>query len=339
MNNYKPNLYGRDIVMISDYVDEYFTQSLIEEEKIYLEKTIEQIRELGFKIDFIERKTIKEIAEELKRYEKDKIIVFNWFEEEYDKPNTPYLATEFLEEEKYMFTGGTTKSVLLDFDKVKIKEILKKNKVRIPKYCWTDKKLDKNPDIEFPLIVKALREHGSTGLQKTSAVKNLKELNAEIKRYKSLGIEEVIIEQFISGREFSVSIIGNKKPEVLEFRENIFKNRDKNALNVYDFASKWEPGTFEYTNTLNEFVSLKGKAKKDLEEITLKAFKALNLKGWARFEVRKGKGKYYILDANVNAQLTLNTDLVLSALDSGYNYGTLILRICQYEIEDSSNIN
>ena len=63
-----------------------------------------------------------------------------------------------------------------------------------------------------------------------------------------------LIEDYIDGREFNISVLaGEKGPEVMPPAEMVFHNFEDDKPKIVDFKAKWEEGTFEYENTIREF--------------------------------------------------------------------------------------
>ncbi|MBM7558782.1 D-alanine--D-alanine ligase [Marinitoga litoralis] len=213
-----------------------------------------------------------------------------------------------LEELNIKYIGSNSIVSENTFDKLSfIKSI--ENKFSIPKYVNSGKYID--PPFEFPLIIKPRKSGSSLGVHICHDINEYEYyLKKEIDIY-----GDMLIQEYIKGREISVSII-EKKNEiiVLPILEIIPKKE------FYDFEAK-------YTEGLTNF-EVPAKIDKNLEEtiyIDFKnIFKMLGLKDFARIDAIIKDNKYYILEANTVPGLTKLSDLPQSAYAYGLSFEELI---------------
>ena len=146
------------------------------------------------------------------------------------------------------YTGSGPRGLTLAMDKAVAKKILAFHNVVSPKFAvfWQGR-LDRDADdIEFPVIVKPLREDGSIGIGFDALAGNIKEL---MERIDALTVEfnsPVLIEQYIEGREIYVGVLGNAPPEVLPPVELDLSHLPKGTPRIAGTEVKWNEGSRAY---------------------------------------------------------------------------------------------
>ena len=190
------------------------------------------------------------------------------------------------------------------------------------------------PDMKFPLIVKPNAEGSSKGIGSTSVCDTEDELRAAVKSVIERYRQPALVEEYIAGREFTVGLLGDKRPRVLPPMEIKFKRDTKRP--VYDFAVKqeWEEHVYyECPAKLSEA------EQKAIEKIARATFWALDCRDVARVDLRmdnEGRvdmrmdadGRFYVLEVNPLPGLTPGySDLVLIAQAAGMEYDQLIAEI------------
>ncbi len=328
MLNYTPNLRGRNIVIISDFVSIDYDAQDQHEEHDFISKITADLKNFGISVAFLEIKTLDELREGLAKYNKDTIVVFNWCEEVNQQENSGYLVTDFLEAENYTFSGAKTHALKLSGNREELYNVLAQANVNVPqRYSF-----DASPEqINFPVIVKSKYFHGSFGITQKSVLASIEEF-VEIKS--NLDVAQYYIEQFISGREFTSTILGNDIPEILPLVEYVYDEDIQTKYNIQDHASKWDKNSATFTRIHAEYVeNLKDGVIETIHVQTSKAFKAIGDCHLARIEVRIGENnKPYVIDVNPNPNFRPNTSLLMSALKAGYSEGTFVAKLCEYAL-------
>jgi D-alanine-D-alanine ligase len=133
--------------------------------------------------------------------------------------------------------------------------------------------------------------------------------------------DEVMIEQFIAGRELTVGILGD---DVLPVGEIISKNE------IYDYEAKYTPGM-----AVEEFpAKLTESETETVQALAKKAFDALKLRGYARIDFRMSTdGTFYCLEANTLPGMTQTSLIPQAAAAAGISFPELCDRIVQLALE------
>lgn len=173
---------------------------------------------------------------------------------------------------------------------------------------------DQFDDLRFPVIVKPKMEAVSYGIQ---VVDNERDLRAAVADLINEFKQHVLVEQFIPGREFAIGLLGNGDPEVFPIVE-IDLGGDPSAIQSAE----------EKLQAPREKIcpaDLPPAKRKELVELTKKAFRSLDLSDFARVDLRMDdKGHPYILEINSMASLGLTGTYVHAAKAAGYTYESLI---------------
>jgi D-alanine-D-alanine ligase len=180
-------------------------------------------------------------------------------------------------------------------------------------------------DMKYPLIVKPNAEGSSKGIGSTSVVDNEEALRDKVKELIERYRQPALVEEYITGREFTVGLLGDKRPRVLPPMEIKFK-QEENTRPVYDYAVKQEWEKFVYYECPAKLTEAEQKA---MEKIARATFWALDCRDVARVDMRMdADGRIYVLEVNPLPGLTPDySDLVLIAKACGMEYDQLIAEI------------
>ncbi len=170
----------------------------------------------------------------------------------------------------------------------------------------------------FPLVVKPNKQGSTVGL---SVVKDPQHLDAAI-RLASRFDDEVMLERFIPGREFTVGVLDG---EALAVGEIIPKMGE-----VFDYASKYQQG-----GATEIFpAQLSADQTQRAQELACHAHRALKLEGHSRIDFRMDDdGEFWCLEANTSPGMTATSLLPQSGQAVGISFPELCERICRLAIE------
>jgi D-alanine-D-alanine ligase len=168
----------------------------------------------------------------------------------------------------------------------------------------------------LPVVVKPSKQGSTVGL---SIVRDILHLDAAVAEA-FLYDDEVMIERFIAGREFTVGVLGDDALPVGEI---------KPAKEIYDYECKYTAGM-----AVEEFpANLSPSVTKKLQEQSLRAFRALKLRGYARVDFRlDDRGECFCLEANTLPGMTALSLIPQGAAAAGIEFDELCERIVQLAI-------
>jgi D-alanine-D-alanine ligase len=183
---------------------------------------------------------------------------------------------------------------------------------------------DVESKLGYPLIVKPNRQGSTVGLSLVRSSENLSQAIALASKYD----DEVILEQFIEGREITVGILGE---EALSVGEIIIDPEI-----VFDYKSKYQPGAVREVFPADLPESVTNAAK----TLALLAHRSLKLDGYSRADFRlDNNGILWCLEVNTLPGMTATSLLPQSARASGISFPELCDRICRLGIERQKRKN
>ena len=225
-----------------------------------------------------------------------------------------------LENLKVKYTHSGVLASMKAMDKEVSKNIFLQNKILTPKFLKIKsqfnhaefKKIKKK--LKFPVVIKPLNEGSSLGVyicNKNNFLKSLRKLQ---------DYKEVLVEQYIPGREIQAAILGNKKLGAIEL---------KPKRKFYDYQAKYNSKA--KTSHIIP-VNISKKNYNTLMTTALKAHKVIKCRGVTRSDFKFYKSKFYLLEINTQPGLT-NLSLVPEiAQYNGMSFDTLI----DWMIKDAS---
>jgi D-alanine-D-alanine ligase len=221
------------------------------------------------------------------------------------------------------YTGSDSATLAVALDKALAKKVLKQHRILTPEFQLFETGREKlNPALKFPVIVKPNTEGSSKGIAGSSVVDDEPKMRVLVKNLIEKYRQPALVEEYIGGREFTVGLLGDKRPRVLPPMEIVFRD-GKNERPVYDYTVKqeWEKHV-EYKCP----AQLTAPELKAIERAARDTFEALDCRDVARVDLRMDKeGDVYVLEVNPLPGLTPNySDLVLISQAAGIDYHTLI---------------
>jgi len=259
----------------------------------------------------------------LQPYNPKEYIVFNWCEELPSKPRSDHLVTEILEKLNFTFTGSSSKVLAFSWDKPATKVLLKKHDIPTPSWEVIETAESCSWD-RFPAIVKPAYEHCSIGITSDAVVTDQQTLKNRVSFVRENFDQPSIVEDFIAGREFHVNIFGNKVVKVLPTAEMDFSAFENIKDRLCTFDSKFTPGSLHYEKILLRVpANLKKKQLLLLNEVAIKAYRALGCRDYARIDLRFDNELCHVLDVNPNPDFSPDTSTIYAAKEKGYSYGAI----------------
>jgi len=212
------------------------------------------------------------------------------------------------------YVGSSPSGHALALDKVITKIIMQKHGIPTPEF-WVFSDQDEDLSaVPYPAIVKPKMESVSFGLR---VVNNVEQLREAIKYTTEEYKQQALVERFIRGREFAVGLLGNNPVEtfpVLEFD----LNNDPDAIqSVEDKRNRPRPKICP--------AQLSDELTKKMIDYSVTAFKALQLRDFARVDIRLDQNNnIYLLEINSMASLGRTGSYTHAASVAGYDYKALV---------------
>jgi D-alanine-D-alanine ligase len=232
------------------------------------------------------------------------------------------------------YSGSNVLVHAISLDKAKTKEVLDYYGIPTPKFQIFRIENEKlNKDLNFPLFVKPNAEGSSKGITSKSVVNNEEELRERVKFIISRYKQPALVEEFLDGREFTVSLLGNDPPEVLPIVEFKFDSLPNGVPRFDCYEVKW---FWDSPKSKVETVICPAKIDKELEikikNIALDTFRILDCVDFCRIDIRLDKNNMpNVLEINTLPGLIPdpkeNSRFPKACYAAGMSYDQIILSI------------
>jgi len=273
-----------------------------------------ELKKNGYKVKISEPDN--QLARSINQFKPN--IIFNALHGQFGEDG--YIQT-ILEGFKIPYTHSGAVASALAMDKEISKKIFIKNKISTPKfikYSYDKKNLDLIKTIEkklkFPVVLKPINEGSSVNVF-ICTKKNISKFLKLLESYK-----QIIIEEFIAGREIQVAIMGHKKLGAIEL---------KPKRKFYDYRAKYD------VKAKTEHIIPVELSKNKLDEVMNMAFKAhkvIGCKGVTRSDFKFYNNKFYLLEINTQPGMTR-----LSLVPEIARYkGITFIKLIEWILKDAS---
>ncbi len=174
-------------------------------------------------------------------------------------------------------------------------------------------------ELRVPLGVKPAREGSSIGICKVETAAELREAYGEACEYDPL----VLVEEWVSGGEYTVSILGDQALPVIGLAtDHVF----------YDFEAKYLSDDTRYMlpSGLDE------RHEERIRQLSLEAFQVIDGRGWGRVDVMQdAAGDFWLLEVNTIPGMTDHSLVPMAAEAAGIGFRELCVRILEQSLEES----
>jgi D-alanine-D-alanine ligase len=240
------------------------------------------------------------------------------------------------------YTGSDALTLGICLDKSRAKEIFSHHNIPTPPFKVVQSLHGLNTSsIPLPCIVKPLHEGSSKGVLDSSVVRTKDELRKQVARILEEYEEPVLVEGFLSGREFTVALLGNgDEVRLLPIIEIQFDHLPKGANPIYSFEAKWEWDTIDHP--LGQMYTCPAKIDSQLEkkikDVCLKAYTVLRCRDWCRIDVRLDEqGIPNIIELNPLPGILPNPDdhsaFPMAARNAGLGYESMLNEVLNLAIK------
>lgn len=220
------------------------------------------------------------------------------------------------------YTGTGILGSALAMDKIRTKEIWLNKGMRTPAFRTVNDVAECEQAIKelgLPVIVKPALEGSSIGISK---VENKTEIGTAFELAVACK-SEVMIEQWIDGEEYTVSILDGKTLPAI---------RLQTPNQFYDYEAKYISDTTEYICPCG----LPEEKESELTGIAIQAFNAISANGWGRIDFMLDKeGLSWLIEANTVPGMTDHSLVPMAAKQAGYTFSELVVEILKTSVEEN----
>ena len=212
------------------------------------------------------------------------------------------------------YTGSGMAASAVAMDKLRTKWMWMGAGLPTPGFVWVSDLMPldmESFDLPFPVIVKPCHEGSSIGMRKVYDKQGLIEAVSYAQEYDS----EVLIEQWITGREFTGAVLNNQALPLIEL---------KTTHDFYDFDAKYKSNDTQYLCPCD----LDAETESDLQNLVLQAFHVLGSKGWGRVDLMLDEdGQAWLIELNSVPGMTDHSLVPMAAKVAGINFEHLVVEI------------
>ncbi len=297
-----------------------------------LETALEQLD--GYDFHFM--KDHSSLLNDLKKSREDIDLVFNLCDEGFNNDATKELhVPALLEMLDIPYTGSKPQNLAICYDKLLIRGIAAQ--LGIPTanaFVVQPGQNNFDSEISFPVIVKPNFGDSSFGITQKSVIYSHKELEESIcKLRQQFGNRELIlVEEFLTGADLTVGIIGNPpdKHTVFPIIEEDYSALEDDLPKICGYEAKWEASSPYFKNLKSIPADLPPETRQEIIDDTLTLFERLECRDYARFDWRlNASGSPKLLEVNPNPGWCWDGHLAKMAKLADVNYSAMLEKILQ----------
>jgi D-alanine-D-alanine ligase len=234
----------------------------------------------------------------------------------------------------YEITGCAPITLGNCLNKARTKAILKARDILTPEYRTlkkTKRFTEKEIRLHYPMIMKLMNEDASIGISELSVVKNYTELRKQFSFLAETYKQDVILEEYIQGRELNVAILEGRPLPISEIN---FAGLPGEYPNIVTYDGKWTEGSVYYNYTKPVCpAQLSEKIKKEIHNTALAAYDALNCRDYSRIDIRlSNDGVPYVIEVNPNPDISSDSGFARAAAAKGISYEELLYTIANFAL-------
>ena len=244
-------------------------------------------------------------------------IVFNLCESLAGTSRGEATVPNVLERLGVAYTGSACAALRTCLQKLDCNEALERSGVPVP-YTRRVSCGSELGTIPIPAIVKPDREDGSVGIDATSVVRELDAARARVDALVAELGQPAVVQEYVDGREISVSFLGYPEPRALSPGEIAFDSSIEGSPPILTYAAKWYPESVDYVATRPVPAAVEPTSARRIVAVARRAFEALGLRDYGRVDMRvDDHGSPRVIDVNPNCDLGHEGAFMRAARRSG----------------------
>lgn len=221
------------------------------------------------------------------------------------------------------YTGSDPLTLSLTLDKSMAKRVALSEGIPTPRFKKVERLEDlEGVDLRYPLFVKPCFEGSSKGIRLDSKIMDRRSLVEKVAWVLETYRSPILVEEFVSGPEFTVGLLGNEEPSVLGVMEiEIRDTPSGEAIYSLEVKREWEEKVRYHCPP-----AIDQPLRQKIEHVALRAYRVLGCRDVSRVDVRVGEdGEAYLLEVNPLPGLSpVYGDLPIMAGRMGWSYDELV---------------
>ena len=255
-------------------------------------------------------------------------VVFNLFEGFCGYPETEADIPDALTRLGIAYTGCSTSSIRHTLNKVESKKLLQHAGICTPEYQLLRPDTIAEFKLGYPCMVKPVCDDASHGITPQSLVYDESSLAAQVEKISGIFGGQALVEQFVEGREFNATVLGNEEYTVFPVSE-IQYDLPEGLPRILTYDAKWNPHSVYFQSTVAICpADLSERDYSRIVTIARSAFRVLVGSGYGRVDMRMDTdGTIYVLEVNANPDISPQAGAALQAGKMGLRYQQFIEKL------------
>lgn len=239
------------------------------------------------------------------------------------------------------YTGSDPLTLATALDKARTKEILSYHGIPTAKFAVVENVNGTMPKgMKFPCIVKPVHEGSSKGILNASVVQSKKELSVQVDRIVQTYQQPALIEEYLTGREFTVAVLGNDPDlRILPIIEIKFDALPKGVNRIYSYEAKWVWDQIDHPIDVHECpAKINSKLEKEIHDVCRATYSVMRCRDWCRIDLRlDGKEVPNVIELNPLPGILPDPEehscFPQAARTAGMSYNELIQKVLEIAIK------
>lgn len=230
------------------------------------------------------------------------------------------------------YTGSPALALAITTDKLSAKRFLRAYGIPTPQFeTYDNTLLPKLKALTFPVIIKPRFEDASIGIDQESIVIDEKELRKRLPEFHDR-FGPLILEEYITGREFNVSLFGYPSPRVMPIAEMSFDGFPRELYPIVGYRAKWDRESFEYHHMPRLFpMDLSEILERKIRRTAMDCFQHFMLRDYGRVDFRVNhSGVAYVLEINANPCISPDAGFPAALVEAGIDYNQFVRQLLEF---------
>lgn len=319
--------------------EKIYPANLLREEAGAIE---ESLRDLGFSplvlaLDYFTKDLVATIQRVAPKF------IFNLCEELQGDCELEMCVAGLFELMNIPYTGSRPLALGLALNKFHVKQVLRASGIPVPRgfLCPIGQQPKPRVAVRFPAFVKPVHEDASLGINARAVCRDLAQLERQVSYIHDVYCQDALIEEFLEGREFNVSILGGPNPRVLPISEIDFSSMPDDEPRIVSYRAKWDEESIVFQCSVPVCpAEIPRRVEKRIKSIAMRSFQCIGCRDYARVDMRADSlGNLRVLDVNPNPDLSPRAGFFRAARASGMTYSDMVSHITQSALERVTEVS
>jgi D-alanine-D-alanine ligase len=322
---------------VKDSQEKLYPANLIRHEVAAIE---DSLRSSGYSpyvlsVDYFSRDLVQTILRISPKF------IFNLCEEMNGDPQLEMCVAGLLEIMNVPYTGSGPLALGLALNKFRVKQVLRAAGIPSPRgYVHAPGQKPNLRAVRFPVIVKPVHEDASLGINQDSVCHDLASLERQVAYIHEAYSEEALVEEYLDGREFNISLMGNGSVHVLAISEIDFSGLPEGQPRIVSYRAKWDEDSDVFRGTVPICPArLPKRLENRVKELALRSYHCTGCRDYARVDMRTdSRGSIYVLEVNPNPDLSPQAGFARAAEAAGHSYAEVVLEISRLAMQRAAKV-